>query len=593
MLEIDKIRNFAIIAHVDHGKSTLADRMLEITETVPKRSLQQQTLDSMELERERGITIKMAPAKMKYKGYTLNLIDTPGHIDFSYEVSRALSAIEGVVLLVDATQGIQAQTLSTLSEAKKQGLVIVPAISKVDAPLARVDDVRAELALELNCDEEDIILTSGKTGEGVEDLLNAIIEKIPAPEKGESEPRALIFDFQYSDHRGIILYVRVFDGEFKRGETYKLSVAKEEFKALEVGIFKPEETSADSLTQGDIGYIITGIKKPGIAQVGDTVLAKNGKLQSLPGFMQVKPVIWASVYPESQDDLTLLKQALEKLRLSDSALSYEEESSGMVGRGFRLGFLGMLHMEIITERLKREFGLSLIVTLPAVSYKVVYKTGEEKVIYAPMHFPDESEVESVYEKWADMTVILPPEYLGSVMQILHDHEADVKETETMPDGRARLSVELPLRELMRNLFDKIKNVSSGFASISYKVSSWRLANVVRMDVLIAEEVSPAFTRVISKQRIRQEAEAMVERLDEVLPRQQFVLKIQAKVQGKIVASRKKSALRKDVTAKLYGGDVTRKMKLLEKQKKGKKKMLSRGKVHIPNDVFLKVLRKER
>ncbi len=586
------IRNFAIIAHIDHGKSTLADRMLEITGTVPERKMRDQALDSMDLERERGITIKMTPVRMEYESHILNLIDTPGHIDFAYEVSRALSAIEGAVLLVDATQGIEAQTMSVLATAREQGLVIIPALSKVDSPLARVDEIRTELALMLDVNEDDIFLTSGKTGDGVEELLEQIIRLVPAPTSNLGDFRALIFDFKYSDHRGIILFVRIIDGEVKKGENLRFAIAKENFKALEVGTFTPEQSPKSNLSTGEIGYIVTGIKKPGIVNVGDTVTLTHSQALPLAGYQEPSPVIWASVYPESQDDLALLRQSLERLRLMDSSLTYEEESSGTMGRGFRCGFLGMLHMEIITERLRREFNLELIVTLPTTAYEVIYKDGRVELVYSPAKFPNDGEALKIREPIAKVHVMLPPEHMSAALQLLQEHEADIEHTETLPDGRTELVCEMPLREMMRNFFDKLKNATSGFASLSYEVGEMRDANVTRLDVLIAEEISPAFTRVVSKNRIREEANKIVEKLDEVLHKQQFVLKIQAKAEGRIIASRKKSAMRKDVTAKLYGGDITRKRKLLEKQKKGKKKALAHGTggVHIPHETFVKVLR---
>ena len=593
---MNTIRNFSIIAHIDHGKSTLADRMLEVTKTVPERNMRDQVLDSMDLERERGITIKMQPVRMNWTAgdtqYVLNLIDTPGHIDFSYEVSRALSAVEGVVLLVDATQGIQAQTLSVLGLAREQGLVIIPVLSKVDSPLARVEDIRAELALLLGIDEGEIRSTSGKTGEGVAELLNTIVEKVPAPAAQESYARSLIFDFQYSDHRGIVLFVRVTDGKIKKGEKLVFKAANEQFTALEVGVFTPNEEPREQLTEGEIGYIITGIKKPGIVNVGDTVLGVRSNGEALSGYREPNPVIWASVYPESQDDLALLRQSLERLRLMDSSLSYEEESSGIMGRGFRCGFLGMLHMEIITERLRREFGLELIVTLPTTVYEIELKSGDTDLVYTPTRFPDEHEIVAINEEWVETHIIVPAEYLGGILQLLHEHEAEVSETQTMPDGRTQLVAQMPLREMMRNFFDKLKNVSSGFASLSYEQIGRRRAEVVRLDILIAEELAPAFSRIVSRRRVEEEGREMVAKLKEVLPRQLFVVKIQAKAQDRIIAGEKLSAMRKDVTGYLYGGDVTRKKKLLEKQKKGKKKALARGKVHIPHEVFMKVMRSD-
>ncbi len=586
------IRNFSIIAHIDHGKSTLADRMLEVTGTIEKRNMRDQVLDKMDLERERGITIKMAPVRMVWKNTILNLIDTPGHVDFSYEVSRALTAVEGVVLLVDSTQGVEAQTLSVLSTAKALGRTIIPVVSKIDAPHARVDDIVSELALLLNVPEESVLRVSGKTGQGVSDLLDAVITRVPRPEHHTQGTQGLVFDFGYSDHRGVIVYMRVFGGAIKKGETLRLIAGNEDFIALEVGVMMPSETPCDELHEGEIGYIVTGIKKPGIALVGDTVTTVRNPDVPLSGYMAPAPVIWASVYPESQDGLLMLRQSLQKLRLSDSSLSFEEESSGVMGKGFRCGFLGMLHLEIIIERLKREFKMELVVTTPTTVYEIVKNNGEREEIYNPMRFPDDGTVAEVREMWALVSLLTPGEYIGALSQLLYDHEAVIGDAETMPDGKTKLSAEMPLRELMRGFFDKLKSVSSGFASLSYEMIGLRTADVVRLDVLVAEEIQPAFSRIISRRRMQTEGEAMVERLEKLLPRQLFELKIQAKIGGRIIASRRISAMRKDVTGYLYGGDITRKMKLREKQKKGKKKMLERGTgtVEIPHDVFLKVVR---
>ena len=588
------IRNFSIIAHIDHGKSTLADRMLEITGTIEPRHMQAQVLDRMDLERERGITIKMQPVRMQWKAdgaeYVLNLIDTPGHVDFSYEVSRALTAVEGVVLLVDSTQGVEAQTLSVLSVAKQLGLVVIPVVSKVDAPNARVAEITSELALLLECEESDVLPASGKTGQGVAEVLNAIVKRVPPPQSSGTSAQALIFDFGYSDHRGVIVYARVFGGSLTKGDVLKFIASGAEFTALEVGILAPEEKPKDKLVEGEIGYIVTGIKKPGVASVGDTLTTVRSPAPALSDYRAPTPVIWASVYPESQDDLLLLRQSLERLRLSDSSLSYEEESSGIMGKGFRCGFLGMLHLEIVIERLKREFTLELVVTMPTTVYEVTHLDGRIEEVYSPARFPDEGMSRQVRELWADVLVITPPEYVGGISQILYDHEAVVGDTESLPDGKVGIHSQMPLRELMRQFFDKLKSVSSGYASLSYEITGLRNADVIRLDTLVAEEMVPAFARIVSKRRVQQEAEAMVEKLEKLLPKQLFELKIQARVGGRIIASRRKSAMRKDVTGYLYGGDVSRKNKLLDKQKKGKKKMLARGKVDIPSDVFLKVVR---
>ncbi|HEX2792378.1 MAG TPA: translation elongation factor 4 [Candidatus Paceibacterota bacterium] len=590
----DRIRNFSIIAHIDHGMSTLADRLLERTGTIEARKMRDQVLDKMDLERERGITIKMQPARMKHVGsdgqeYILNLIDTPGHIDFAYEVSRALSAVEGVILLVDSTQGIQAQTLTTLDMAKKAGCVIIPVISKIDAPAARPDDVSLELAELLSIDPDTVLAVSGRTGAGVTELLEAIVSRIPAPRVGEGNPRALIFDFSYSTHRGITVFARVFDGEFKKGDVLRFAAAGERFTALETGIFMPDELPTEKLTAGEIGYLVTGVKKAGVVNVGDTVIPNAGSTEGLEGFEKPRPVVWASVYPESQDDLTELRQSLERLRLSDSSLSFEEESSGMLGRGFRCGFLGMLHLEIIVERLKREFDLELVVTIPTIAYTVTDKRGKKEVIYTPSKFPAYGETDAIEEPWVKVVLMTPSETLSSMLQLFQDHEGAVLSTETHADGRIELKVEMPLRELMRGFFDKVKNASSGYASLSYELMDERAADVVKLEIFVAEEPVPAFARVVSRRRVEEEGERMVQKLHEILPRQQFVTKIQAHALGRIVASRSISAFRKDVTGYLYGGDITRKMKLLEKQKKGKKRRGVHAKMDIPQDVFMKMV----
>lgn len=596
-MSLKNIRNFSIIAHIDHGKSTLADRMLEITHTIPERKMRDQVLDSMELERERGITIKMQPVRMEYAlegpKYVLNLIDTPGHIDFSYEVSRALKAVEGSVLLVDSTQGVQAQTLTTLNMAQEGGLKIIPVLSKIDSPLSRVDEVREEVVKLLNCDPAEILLVSGRTGEGVENLLREIINRVPAPTetyKNENDFRALVFDFKYSNHRGVIVFIRVLDGKIKKGESLLFSVSGEKFTALEVGTFSPEETPTEFLSSGETGYIVTGIKKPGIASVGDTITMLKKPLPAFPGYMNPMPVVWASVFPEDADDFAELKLALGKLKLSDSAFSYEEESSGSLGKGFRCGFLGMLHLEIITERLKREFNLELVITTPSITYEVVLRNGKREKIYSPYFFPDDGDIETIYEPWVRVKIITPVTYMGAIMQLLFDHEGEAGETENFGDNRGSLSVKMPLRELMRNFFDDLKSATSGYGSISYKIDEMREANVTRLDILVADEVVPAFSKVVSKKRVEEEAEKTVEKLEGLLPRQMFTLKIQGRALGRIISSRTLSGMKKDVTQHMYGGDITRKMKLREKQKKGKKKMKERGKVNITQDVFLKMMR---
>jgi GTP-binding protein LepA len=594
-----QIRNFSIIAHIDHGKSTLADRLLEMTQTVDKRKMMNQVLDSMELERERGITIKMTPVRMAYTldgtPYTLNLIDTPGHIDFSYEVSRSLRAVEGTLLLVDGTQGVQAQTLTTLEMAREAGLTIIPVITKIDSPLAHVEETREEIMELIKCDPNDIMAVSGKTGEGVKELLEEIIKKVPEPksefsdEKG-NQTRALIFDFEYSNHMGVILYVRVLDGHISRDDSLTFLQSSHKFLVREVGTFSPEKIAKGMIEAGEIGYIVTGIKEPGIARVGDTVTTSSRPLQAFPGYAEPVPIVFASIYPESQDEFDDLRSSLLKLKLSDSSLTFEEESSGALGRGFRAGFLGMLHLEIVTERLRREFNQELIVTTPSITYEVTMKNGEVEMVYTPIHFPDHGYFISVREPWIVLTIITPNDYLSPIMQLLPGHEADVTDLIDWGHDRIKMAVNMPLRELMRNFFNEIKSASSGYASIAYEPGEMREANVTRMDLYIAEERVAAFSRVIPEYRIQEESEEAVEKLEKILPREMFRVKIQAYVKGKIVASRSIAAMKKDVTGYLYGGDITRKMKLREKQKKGKKRMEAEGKVHISHDTFLDMLK---
>jgi len=630
-MDLKYIRNFSIVAHIDHGKSTLADRMLEITGTIEKRKMRAQFLDMMELERERGITIKMQPVRMEYTSllaplqnsgegknsfssslekagdevYILNLIDTPGHIDFSYEVSRALKAVEGTILLVDATQGVQAQTFSVLEIARAAGLKIIPVVSKIDSPLARIPETKAEVARLLNCRPEDVLEVSGKTGEGVNKLLEAIVQRIPLPTpshlplaKGEVPKaegvRALIFDFKFSDHRGVIVYTRVFDGRIQPGDRLRFCASGREFKALEVGVFSPQEKPCSELSSGEIGYVVTGIKEPGGASVGDTLSTWNSSLPALAGYDTPRPVVWASIYPEGQDDFNALRSALERLHLSDASLSFEEESSGALGRGFRCGFLGMLHLEIVAERLRREFNLNLITTTPTIAYRVTCKVGfnknKQEVIYSPSRFPDEHLVLSTSEPWVKARVIAPNDRLGAIMPLFHEHEAEVGETQSFGEDRSVVNFEIPLRELMRGFFDELKSVSSGFASIAYEPGDFRPADVVRLDILVAEEPVQAFARVVPRRRAELEAEKVVDKLKTILPRQLFTLKIQAQALGRILASRSLPALKKDVTGYLYGGDRTRKMKLWKKQKEGKKRLRARGRVNIPHEVFLKMMR---
>jgi GTP-binding protein LepA len=508
--------------------------------------------------------------------------------------------VEGSILLVDATQGVQAQTLTTLQMARDSGLVIIPVLSKIDSPLARVDEIKMELALLLDIDPDTIMLVSGKTGEGVKELIEEIINKIPCPYVDKdlilssNTGRALVFDFKYDNHRGVIVYVRVFDGGFKKGESLLFAVSEEKFISLEVGTFSPEEEPRESLQSGEIGYIVTGIKKPGIASVGDTITFLKKPMHALPGYLNPRPVVWASVYPESQDDFPSLKQALGRLRLSDSSFSFEEESSGSLGRGYRCGFLGMLHLEIITERLTREFNLELIVTMPSITYKVQLRNGKEETIYSPHLFPDDGNILKVLEPWVNVKIITPSAYISSLMPFLYDHEAEVKGTDNFGDNRSSIDLEMPLRELMRNFFDDMKSITSGYSSISYEIGEYRPADVVRLDIVVADEAMAAFCRVVSRRKVADEAKAQVEKLKDIIPRQQFAFKIQGKALGRIISSESVSAFRKDVlmhgSKVVGGGDVSRKKKLLEKQKRGKKRMQANAKINISHDVFLKMIR---
>jgi GTP-binding protein LepA len=592
------IRNFSIIAHIDHGKSTLADRMLEETATVDKRHMKEQVLDSMELERERGITIKMTPVRMQYtskkgESFILNLIDTPGHIDFSYEVSRSLRAVEGAILLVDATQGVQAQTMTTLEMAQNAGLAIIPVVNKIDSPLARTEEVKDDIVKLLGCNREDIRAVSGKTGEGVIDLFETIIEKVPSPVPNivkNKSARALIFDFEYSNHQGVILYVRILDGVIKRDDELVFLQSKHRFLVREVGTFAPEKKMANEVVGGTIGYIVTGIKEPGIARVGDTVTTFAHQLEAFPGYSEPVPLVFASIYPETQDEFDNLRSSLSKLKLSDSSLTFEEESSGALGRGFRCGFLGMLHLEIVTERLRREFDQELVVTTPSITYEVTMKNGEVEMIYSPIYFPDHGQYVSVREPWIILTIITPHEYVSPLMQILQKHEATVKDMQDWGHDRVDMTVDMPLRELMRNFFDEVKSGTSGYASIAYKPGELKPAQVTRLDIYVAEERIAAFSRVVPEYRAQEEGEEVVVKLEKILPAELFRVKIQAYVKGRIVASRSIAAMKKDVTGYLYGGDITRKMKLREKQKKGKDRMQREGKVNISHDTFLGMIK---
>jgi len=600
---MNNIRNFCIIAHIDHGKSTLADRFLELTSTVEKRKMKEQYLDTMDLERERGITIKLQPVRMNYNlegyDYVLNLIDTPGHVDFSYEVSRSLAAVEGAVLLVDATKGVQAQTLANLYLAQQQKLVIVPVINKIDLPGSRVAEVEDEIQNLLGDPEVEIFKISAKEGKGVEELLQAVVKKIPPPKVETNCPaRALVFDSSYDAFKGVLAYVRLKDGEIKKGDKIMFLASKTRIEVLEIGVLRPQQKPAEKLSSGEIGYIATGLKEVALCRVGDTIVhwPASGAISPLPGYKEPNPMVFASFYPavlEKQEaqDYNLLRDALSKLKLSDAALVFEPESSDALGRGFKCGFLGMLHLEIVSERLRREYKLNLIVTTPSVVYQVKERNGQELIIYSPQKLPDASRVEEIREPWVKLEVISPSEYLGVVMKLLQTIDGTYCDTQYIGTQRVVITYEAPLREIIVDFYDKLKSVTSGYASMGYELLGWRKDDLVRLDIMVAQSVVEAFARIIPRHKAAGEGRVIVEKLKELLPPQMFAVAIQAAVGGKIVAREDLSARRKDVTAKLYGGDVTRKNKLLDKQREGKKKMRDRGRVNIPQDVFLKVLKK--
>jgi len=589
------IRNFSIIAHIDHGKSTLADRLLEVTKTVSDRDMKEQVLDQMELERERGITIKMTPVTMAYqsagKDYQLNLIDTPGHVDFSYEVSRALRAVEGAVLLVDGTQGIEAQTLAVLAIARKLELTIVPVVTKIDARHGKVEVVAAELAELLAVPVDTVARVSGKTGEGVEELLEQIIETVPAPTtKNDMPAQGLVFDFDYSPHRGVVAYTRIFSGEFSKEDSLKLLAADRSFKPAEVGIFSPTATPQKKLSAGSVGYVVTGVKEPGVVSIGDTITTADSGLEPLAGYDPPQPVVWASVFPENQDDFTALENALERLLLTDSSLQFEREKSAGLGQGFRCGFLGRLHMEVAIERLRRDYRLDLITTSPSVAFHVTTKDGETNTIRTPSQFPHYGDIKEIEEPWVSVTIRTPREHISSIMTIVYEHEGEVVETTSGQSERLTVIADLPLRELMRGFFTALKQGSSGFASLSYEVVAYQPAPVTRLEVLVGKEEVPALATIVSKERLDIRARETVEKLKELLPQQVVSVRIQARADGRIIAAETLRASRKDVTAGLYGGDYSRKKKQLKAQREGKKRLKDQVSVRIPSDVYIKMMR---
>jgi GTP-binding protein LepA len=587
------IRNFCIIAHIDHGKSTLADRMLELTGTVLYRDMKSQLLDSMELEREKGITIKLAPVRMKYKDTELNLIDTPGHVDFSYEVSRSLEACEGAILVVDASQGIQAQTLANVYLALAADLTIIPVLNKIDLPAADVPRVSKEIINLLGCKDEDILKISAKTGEGVLEVLDSVIEKVPEPRGQAGKPtRALIFDSYYDDYRGVILYVRAVDGDIKKGDTLQMLATSALGIALEVGALSPSMQPLPEISTGEIGYIVTNLKTTRDARVGDTVTTKRAQASdALPGYQHVKPFVYAGFFPVSNEDYQELKDAVEKLSLSDSALQFEPENSPVLGFGVRIGFLGLLHMDIIRERLEREYNLDLVVTNPSTDYQITLTTGEEIDIKSASDLPDVSKIKEIREPWIKGEIVVPQDYVGAVIQLIINSRGLQKNLSYI-DERVLVSFEAPLANLLTDFYDQLKSVTSGYGSFNYELDEYRAEDLVRIDFYVAGEIVDALSIMAHRSESQRLGREITKKLKDVIPRQNFQVAIQAAIGGRFIAREDLSAYRKDVTTGLYGGDVSRKKKVLAKQAKGKKRMKRFGKVDIPSEAFTVMLKRD-
>jgi GTP-binding protein LepA len=587
------IRNFCIIAHIDHGKSTLADRMLEVTGTVLKRDMKSQLLDSMDLEREKGITIKLAPVRMSYKGHDLNLIDTPGHVDFSYEVSRSLEACEGAILVVDASQGIQAQTLANVYLALAADLVIIPVLNKIDLPAADIPRVSAEIINLLGCKEEDILKISAKTGQGVEEVLDTVIEKVGPPQGDASAPtRALIFDSYYDDYRGVILYIRVVDGSIKKTDVIEMMATHASGIALEVGSLSPSMRPGSELSAGQIGYIVTNLRTTRDARVGDTVTTRRSHTDSqLPGYKLVQPFVYAGFFPVSNDEYQDLKDAVERLSLSDSALQFEPENSPVLGFGVRIGFLGLLHMDIIRERLEREYNLDLVVTNPSTDYQISLTTGGELDIKSASELPDVTKIKEIREPWIKGEIIVPQNYIGAVIQLIVNKRGQQNNLSYI-DERALISFEAPLANLLTDFYDQLKSVTSGYGSFNYELDTYRAEDLVRVDFYVAGGMVDALSVMAHRSESQRLGREIVDKLKDVIPRQNFQVALQAAIGGKFIARADLSAYRKDVTTGLYGGDVTRKKKVLAKQAKGKKRMKRFGKVDIPSEAFTVMLKRD-
>jgi GTP-binding protein LepA len=595
-MDKSRIRNFSIIAHVDHGKSTLADRLLELTRTVSSRDMQDQLLDSMDLERERGVTIKASAVRMTYRSrsdedYIINLIDTPGHVDFTYEVSRALQACEGAILVVDASQGIEAQTLTNVYLALEQNLEVLPVLNKIDLPAARPDDVGKELEDLLGTPAEDILRISAKNGIGVQDVLELVIRHVPPPKGSLEAPlRALVFDSHYDSYKGVVAYIRVVDGVLRKRDVLKLLATDTRFEPIEVGVFTPAMIPVDSLSAGEVGYVATGLKTVQECRVGDTItLAVGGALEPLPGYKRVKPMVFAGIYPTDNDDYQDLRDALDKLQLNDSSLVYEPETSQALNFGFRVGFLGLFHMEIIQERLEREYDLDILATAPSVEYQIVRRDGTLITVDSPAEMPAEQDIEEIREPWMKIQVYTPQDYIGGVMDLVIKKRGEYITTEYLDARRVILHYRLPLSELIVDFYDRLKSITQGYASLDYQFDEYRSGDLVKLDVLVNNEPVDALALIVHRGDAFSKGQKLVTKLKELIPRQMFVVPVQAAVGKRVISRANISAIRKDVLSKCYGGDITRKKKLLEKQKKGKKRMKMIGQVEVPQEAFMALL----
>ncbi|MCF8000328.1 MAG: translation elongation factor 4 [Halanaerobiales bacterium] len=589
-MDCQHIRNFCIIAHIDHGKSTLADRLLEYTNTISDRDMKDQVLDNMDLERERGITIKAQAVRINYDGYELNLIDTPGHVDFSYEVSKSLAAAEGALLVIDAAQGIEAQTMANIYLALENDLEIIPVINKIDLDSANPTRVKEQL-LEVGIDPEEAILTSAKEGTNIDEVLNAVIERIPAPEENTKKPlRALVFDSVYDSYQGVIAYVRVIDGVVRVNDKVKMMANDYKYEVDELGVFNPTMTAVDELTAGEVGYIIAGIKDVRNCRVGDTMTSsENPAPNPLPGYKKVKPMVYSGLYPSDNNDYNLLKDALEKLQLNDASLVFEPETSEALGFGFRCGFLGLLHMEIIQERLEREYDLDLIITAPSVIYKVQTESEELYEIENPADFPDQNEIEVIKEPFVEATIHVPEEHIGSIMELCQENRGEFIDMQYVDENRVALKYKMPLSEIITDFFNQLKSKSKGYATLDYEIIGYEEADLVKLDILVNKEPVDALSTIVFNDDARYKGQQIVRKLKEIMPKQMFKVPIQAAVDNNILARVNIQAKRKDVLQKCYGGDISRKRKLLEKQKEGKKRMKMVGKVEIPQEAFMAIL----